>query len=258
MSTLPLLPRSIPDPEHSPLQAKTMTRWALFVGAVAAGEGIPASKLKYLITNGDIEAVTRADPTERQRFNEAVIAGRKSKLNILEIQEFCGRIAEGKTIDEAQMEVWGTIDSRLVEVIHMDEGLHAQYLRALESRSHVIFEPLLKVVADKSRDVLDNGKGGEIPNMAAVSRDKLIAETLIKVAGIYNRKDYGEQKQQTNVQVNLNYAERLEGARHRDKHRENRVTPKQMQSAVDAVFSEKTAEEWVDDKPTDTVWREET
>jgi hypothetical protein len=255
MSAIPLLPRSMPDPEHSPVQEKTMTRWGLFLGSVAAGEGLPESKKKHLVTNADIEACTRLDPLEMQRFNEACIAGRKRAWSVLQFQEFFGRIAEGKTMKQAEMEVRGTYNARLSELINMDSDLHAQYLRALESRSHVVLEPIIETVEDRSRDTLEGFKG-PIPNMAAVSRDKLIAESRFRVAAIYNRKDYGEQKQQTNVQVNVDYAGTLEAAQTRAKVRGKGVTPKQLQGAIDATFSEKP-ETWEDDKPTDTVWREE-
>lgn len=242
------------------MQEKTLTRWSQFLGAIAVGEGLPDSKKKYLITNADIEACCRHDPAEAQKFNEACIAGRKSAWSVLQFQEFFGRIAEGKTIEQAQIEVLGYSDRRMGELINMDAGLHEQYLRALEARAYVVVEPIIDMIEDRSRDTLAGPKGGEIPNMAAVSRDKNVADIRLRVAGLYNRKVFGEKvNNQVNVQI-INHAETLEAARDRAKLRDKRVTPQQMKNAIDAAFSEKPeapAETWVDE-PIDTVWREET
>lgn len=260
MSAYPLLPRGIPDPGPPPVNQKTMTRWAQFLGALAAGEGLPESKLKHYITNADIEACTRLDPLELQRYKEAVLAGRKRKFSIMQFQEFFGELAGGKTLEAAQRAVWGTYDPRLNELLIEDTDLNIMFQRALEARALVVMDDIFEVTDDRSRDTLPGPKGGEIPNNAAVNRDKLMAETRLRVAGLYNRKLYGEAKNaQVNVQI-INHAETLEAARDRALKRENRV-PAITREVIDAAFSEKTADtdtSWMDEKPTDPVWREET
>jgi hypothetical protein len=260
MSKIPQLARDVPDPSPPPTPVKTLTRWAQFLGAVAAGEGIPESKMKYYITNADIEAVTRNDPLEMQRYRDARTAGRKSKWSIMQIEEFFSKIAEGLTIQAAQVAVTGSYDPSLGQLLIEDSDLYTQYKRALEARSLSTVEGVLEVIKDRSRDTLDGPKGGQIPNMAAVSRDKLIAETTLRVVGAWNSKLYGEKKDNVQVNVQINHAETLEAARTREKLRDKRVTPAQMQAAIDATFSEKPVDNdtsWMDEQPADAQWREE-
>jgi hypothetical protein len=271
MSAVPVTPRCLPSPNQPPAPpgggppSKTLTRWDTFIGDIASGLELVEAMNKCYITRANIETMCRLDDggLQRQRWHDARLAARKSKMNELDLEEFFGRIASGLTIKEAQVEVFGAANRHMIEVITADADLYARYKRALEARTLVVVEDVLVDVRDRTRDIIVNDKG-PAPNMAAVSRDKLIAETTMRVVGSWNTKMYGEKKDQVAVQVNLNLGEKLEAARNRDKLRETRVTPKQMQSAVDAVFSEKPEPpptEWVDEpeesKPLDTVWREE-
>lgn len=265
MSAVPTTPLALSAAGNGGPPSKTLTRWDTFIGDIASGLGLAESMNKCYVTRADIETMCRLDDggLQRQRWLDARLAGRKSKLNELDLEEFFSRIAGGLTIKEAQIDVFGAENKHILEVLTADPDLYARYKRALEARTLVVVEDVLVDVRDRTRDIIVNDKG-PAPNMAAVSRDKLIAETTMRVVGAWNTKMYGENKNQVAVQVNLNLGEKLEAARTRDKLRDTRVTPKQMQSAVDAVFSEKPEPpptEWVDEpeesKPLDTVWREE-
>jgi hypothetical protein len=152
----------------------------------------------------------------------------------------------------------GVAEPDFPSLIVEDTELNTLYRRALEARALVVMEGVFAMADDDSKDTIDNGIKGEIPNMAAVTRSKLKVETRTRVAGMWNTKLYGEKKDNVNVQVNINHAERLEEARNRAQLREKRVTPKQLQGAIDAAFTAPDDTSWMDDKPADAVWREET
>jgi hypothetical protein len=272
MSKLPNTPFLLPCPNQPPTPLgggpppKTLTRWDTFIGDIASGLPLTTAMEKCYITRADIETMCRLDDggLQRQRWLDARTAGRKSAWTVFEFEDIFERIASGMKVDDAVMAVKGKTahETSFYALINSDSDLRAQYRVAKEACSLVIGEELFDYADDKRNDTLAGPKGGEIPNMAAVSRSKLQVETRLRYIGAYNARLFGEKKEAVNVQVNLNYAERLEEARTRATQRETRVTPKQMQQAIDATFSEKTATvdsdtTWMDDKPTDTVWREE-
>lgn len=243
-----------------------VTPWDSFLGAIAVGTKLEEAMLKCKVTTADIETMCRLDDggIQRQRWQDARLAGRRRKWTVFEFEDLFSRVAGGAKIDDAVMAVKGVTPQGcyFYEMINADPLLHAQYMAAKKAYSLKIGEDLFDIVDDQSRDTLA-GKHGEQSNMAAVSRDKLRAETRIRYIASYNSKLFGEKKDQVNVQVNVNHAETLEAARDRAKQRDKRVTPTQIKNAVDAVFSEKPAapaaddDKWMDDKPTDPQWRED-
>jgi hypothetical protein len=106
-------------------------------------------------------------------------------------------------------------------------------MRALALREE---QSLLEIVDNTSTDILDNGKGGQQGNTAAVLRSRLRWEARTWRLAKMDPKRFGEQsKTQVNIQIN-NHAEVLEAARTRDKVRDKGVTKEQMRDAVDATF----------------------
>lgn len=232
------------------------------MGSLASGVGIAEAKQKHLITNADIETMTRLPGgLEMERWQEARLAGRKTSWSQLDFDEICDRIAGGMKIKEALSSVRGTeAAGDFYRLVNRDPDMKAQFLEAQAAGMIALGESVLDIADDTTNDTLVGPKGGEIPNMAAVSRSKLQVESRFKRMGHYHTKLFGEKKDSVQVNVQINHAETLEAARDRAKLRDKRVTPKQMTAAIDAAFSEKTetpAETWVDE-PMDTVWREET
>jgi hypothetical protein len=259
---LPITPLGLPDPGPPPTPVKTITRWDQFLGDIAAGCGLAESMQKRYICRADIETMCRLEDggIQRQRYEDARSAGLKRVWSIFQLEDIFGFIAEGKTIEDAQMLAVGKHDPGFARLIISDPELNAKYRQALEVRALGAVEHAIAITDDMSRDTLPGPKGGEIPNMAAVSRDKLRAEMRLRVAGNWNSKLYSEKKDQINVQINVDHAATLEADRTRAKSRGAAVTPKQLAQAIDATFSEKTDLDttWMDEKPTDPQWREET
>ena len=262
MSQLPLTPKSLPNPGKPPTPSKTVERWDSFLGAIASGTPLADAMLKTYISRADIETMTRLPGgLELARWTEARHAGRKSAWSILDFEEIFARIAEGSTVVEALTAVRGTKDAvGFYHIINSDPELNAMFRKAKEACSINMVEDILPLADDKTGDVIDTPKG-PIPNNAAVQRSKLQVDTRLRIVGSYHSRLFGEKKDQVNVQVNINHAERLEEARNRATLRDKKITPKQMRDAIDATFSEKppapAAEAWEDEKPTDAIWREE-
>lgn len=257
---------SLPDPGRPPTPTKTLTRWDSFLGELASGTALEEAMKRTYVCRADIETMCRLEDggIQRQRWDDARLAGKKRAWTMFEFEEFFARIAQGLTVDAAMMAIKGvTADQTDVYyLMAMDADLRTRYKAAKEAHSLIIGESVIGIADDKTGDVLDGPKG-PIPNTANVNRDKLRVDTRFRYIGSYNQKLFGEKKDNVNVQVNIDHAGRLEEARERALLQDKRVTPKQMTSAIDAVFSEKTAAapaedtSWMDDKPTDTMWREE-
>jgi hypothetical protein len=272
MSEVPHTPIALPSPNQPPTPPgggpppKTLTRWDSFIGDIASGVKLVDAMNARFVTRADIETMCRLDDggVQRQRWHDARLSGRKREWSLFDFEDIFDRIAAGAKVDDAIMEVKGCGPGNFYALVNADPDLRAQYRTAKESYSLIVGETLMGIAADNSNDTIDNGIKGEIPNMAAVTRSKLQVDTGFRYIASYNTKLFGEKKDNVNVQVNMNLGERLEAARTREKLRDTRVTPKQMEQAVDAVFSEKPESpptEWVDEpeepKPIDTVWREE-
>ena len=239
MSTLPLLPR-LPDPEHKPGMPKTLTRWDFFLGDVAAGTPLEEARAKHLLTRADIETVVRADPLQMQRWEEARAASERSAWSIFQIEEIFTRVAQGMTVTKAVLAVVGNLNHDFYKVIGSDPDMGRRYKQAQEIAMLRLHEQIIDIADDKTGDTLDTGgKSGVVPNNAAVARSKLQVDSRFRQAGQLNSKLFGEAKQQVNVQVNLNHAERLEECRERARTR----GPSKKHTAIDVPFSEKTDEQ---------------
>jgi terminase small subunit-like protein len=266
IDSLPAIPRNIKDP---PVKAdasspRTLARWTMFLGSVAAGTPVEESMLKHLMTRADIEACLRHDPEERARWNEAKLAAKKKKFHADEIDEILEDIASGTTLTDAVQTVKpgdGRAIRDFLAIVIADPVLNTQYMAALKSRAVLEGEKLFDIADGDGDDFLDNGKGGFVPNNAKVNRDKLRVETRKGLMQSWFPKLFGENKgTQVNVQVN-NHAARLEEARTRRDSR-SALPPPISREAIEAAFKELPAApatekpEW-DDLPLDTTWREE-
>jgi|HubBroStandDraft_4_1064222.scaffolds.fasta_scaffold00106_7 hypothetical protein len=236
MSELPLLPRT-PDPVHKPGMPKTLTRWDFFLGDLAAGTPVDEARQKHLLTRADIETIIRADPLQMQRWDDARAAAERSSWSIFQIEEIFARVAQGVTVKKAVIDVIGNAGGDFYALIARDPDLMRRYKQAQEIAMLRLHEEIIELADDDSQDTLDTGgKSGTVPNNAAVARSKLQVDARFRKAGQLNGKLFGEAKQQVNVQVNLNHAERLEECRERARTR----APSAKRQAIDVPFSEKT------------------
>lgn len=260
-------PRGLPDPGPPPVPQKTLSRWAQFLGSIAAGVLLPDAMLKHYITRADIEAAVRSSAEERQRWDEARLAALKRGWSAFDFEDVFGKIAGGDTIRAALEAVKGTMNgdmySAFNRIIIADSVLHEMYLAALKARSLVMGEEIVMIADDDSKDMAHNEKG-DVPNNAAVNRSKLRVETRARLMSAWNTKMFGEAKGQTQVNVQVNYAEKLEEARARATVRSSAaVLPALTPAFIEAAFAEIPQDQdlsWLDepakDPPIDTAWLE--
>ena len=245
------------------------TRWDIFIGQLASGVGLEKAVQISRIDSATIETMCRLPGgLERQRFNDARLAGFKTTLSALAIEHFFNEITSGKHVKEAMVSAFGSERPEVYQLINSDPDMHAQYRRAQKAAMYHEFDEIKGITDDTSRDVIESTKldnrGNSVtqilPNNAAVGRDKLRMDARFKRAGILNRKVFGEDRAAA-VTVNVNYADTLEQARARaaDRGRTPRVSKAEMAQAVEAVAHPVESVEfaWMNEAATNAVWREE-
>lgn len=238
-------PRGLPDPGLPPVPQKTLSRWDQFLGSIAVGTTLPEAMLKHFMTRADIEACVRLSHEHRQAWDDARVAALKRGWSAFEFEDIFERIAGGSTVSAAVSEVKGEAVlsghtySAFNRIMIQDQTLNGQYLNALKARSLVMQEEIIELADDKTGDVIDGPKG-QLPNNAAVNRAKLQVETRRALMGAWNTKMFGEGKGQTQVNVQVNYAERLEEARSRATQRSAQpaTLPAISREFVEATFSD--------------------
>jgi hypothetical protein len=208
--------------------------WNLLLAAISRGEKLEDAMLACKITSREIEA-TLLQPLEAERWGAARGAGLRAGWSRFDIDAIYERVAAGAAIDEACVQVTGRdCSSELFRLIDMDADVGAGYLQARRIAAFRGEQEILRILDDTSRDVLETPKG-PIPNNAATQRDRARAEFRWKILGAFNPVYSETKKNQVNVQVNLNHAERLEECRERAR---TRGPTKRQIEAVDVPFSE--------------------
>lgn len=262
LANLPQTSPDLPNPGSPPVGSKTLSRWNQFLGAIAAGEGLPDSMLKYYITRADIEACVRSDPNEYEKWNAARLAAHRKVFTVMVLEDIMAEIAGGATTQAALQHVG--LDSQASsfnKLITADPEINAMFLAACKARTASMADEIIEIADDDSNDVIP-GLKGDIPNNAAVNRSKLRADIRMRLMAAYHNKLYGE-KSKGDVQVNVqvNHAAALEEARSRRDTRKVKVSPREIQAAVDAEFADYKSpedESWLDapqdNSPRETRW----
>jgi hypothetical protein len=215
-----------------------LERWNALLEAISSGAKIEDACLAARVTSAEITVFT-LNQVEAARWAAACLAAKLRRWPQLERDEIFRRLATGKKVPQVLEEVRGSADDagEFYELLDIPE-MADRYAAAQRASMRAMAERLGDIASNDSRDILDNGKGGQVGNMAAVSRDKLRVENGQWFLSAHLPEVYGQQKASTNIQINVDYAGTLEANRTRAKERGKlKVTPKQMNDAVDAVFS---------------------
>lgn len=253
MAAIQTIPARFPDPADPPTPVKIVSRWEQFLGALTTGQPVPDAMLACFIKKREIQAMINSSPLERKRYQDAKLAGIRIAYSEFDFDEFFNRVAMGDTVKEAFNQVFGR-DPPLTfyEILRGDPDLEERYKNAMKTKAVLEVEKVLDIVDDDDNDTLPGPKGGEIPNMAAVNRAKLRAETRTRLAGTWYRTLFGENEPKVQVNVQVNHAERLEEARARA--RDKTMTPRNVREFTDAVFEaaptapEPVSTDWMEDK----------
>lgn len=251
MTVLQALPARFADPGPPPVPTKIVSRWEQFLGALTTGVKMEDAMLQCYIKRREIQAMINSGALERKRYQDAKTAGLRSAYSEFDLDEFFNRVAIGGTVKSAYLEVFGVeITATFYEILRNDPDMEERYSSAMKTRAVLEVESVLDIVDDDDDDTLAGPKGGEIPNMAAVNRSKLRAETRLRLAGSWYRRLFGEKEPSVQVNVQVNHAERLEEARARA--RDKTMTPRKVTEFTEGVYTAVVPE-----PPMDTAWMEE-
>lgn len=249
------VPRGTPDGPAPPFPMRVLDRWDQFLGTLRTGAPIADAMQKHYMTRADIEACCE-DPHRRQAYNEARHVAKARTWSVFDFEEIFERIMGGMGVAEAIEQVKpghgsGPGYTGFLATISRDPVLKDQYRFALEAASLHRQDELIAIADDKSGDVLHQDKG-PVGNTANVNRSKLQVDTRYRLMAAWNRRVFGEEKHQTAVQVNVNYAAQLEEARARARTgKPTALTKAEKLEAVEAIF---TSEPEAKDDWRDTSW----
>jgi hypothetical protein len=197
--------------------------WAGLLKSLAEGTSPEDALQQHKILYREVERIVLSNPGAAQQWHEARLLGKSSRFSLLERDEIFSRLARGAPPETAVAEVRGPETAEqdvadlfeLVAAIPEWEERYASAMRVTGLRS---VQKLGAVVADDSKDTLFCEKRGLLPNPVPVQRARLRWEHETWQLGKWNPDLFGERpKNQVNVQVNVNHAERLEQARTRVK-----------------------------------------
>ncbi len=253
MSAVPQVSRDTIDPPKPPVPQRLLTRWEEFLGSIAAGVLLQDAMMKHFVTRAEIEAKCLV-AAEQKRWNEARAAARRRAWSILDLELVFAKLGGGLTVADAVNAVKDGAYDSFHDVVTLDPELNEQYLKALRLRAMHVGEGILEISDDDSADTLDTGgKSGVVPNNANVNRAKLKVDARLRLMKAWYPAVWGD-KPTTQVNVQINHAERLEGARARA--REKRAIPAGrtiVDQAIEATFIEVAPK----DDPLDTAWMNE-
>ena len=89
--------------------------------------------------------------------------------------------------------------STIYDWIGKEPSFAEHYARARESAAHTLFDQMIDIADDSSRDLLEDGSA----NNAAIQRARLQIDTRARVAGKLAPRVYGERIEQLNQTVNV-------------------------------------------------------
>jgi hypothetical protein len=214
--------------------SEELARWNSLLEQIAAGKKLEDALMKCGVTSKELTLLT-LNPLEAQRWNDARFMAKRRRWPQLEIDEILSRLAAGKEVEQALIEVRGNSDDagEFYELLDAPD-LSDRYAAAQRANALRSAASLTAIADDDSKDTLDTLKG-PIPSMAAVGRSKLRIETRQWLNGAWHER-FSDKKGTVNVQVNIDHAETLEAARTRERVRDKGV-PKINQQVIDAAFS---------------------
>ena len=113
--------------------------------------------------------------------------------------EIVTRLASGQSLHSiCKLEHMPHI-STIYDWIGREPSFAEHYGRAREQAAHTLFDQMIDIADDSSRDLLEDGSA----NNAAIARARLQIETRARVAGKLAPRVYGERIEQLNQTVNV-------------------------------------------------------
>lgn len=143
---------------------------------------------------------SRSELHDARRFKPAI--GRPTIRNEAVIAEICKELEAGRTLRQACEPKHLPNRPTVLDWMREDEELRKRIADARARGCDALAEESYEIADEASGDLLTDKDGRVYGNGAAISRAKLRIETRLKLAALWNRKEYGE-RQQIDVQGTL-------------------------------------------------------
>lgn len=246
MSTLPIVStdaasrRSPPGP--NPYRKPTVQdlaaniavdAWARLLGLIADGLSTTDAIKTVGATRALVEGMLRASPDHRRQWNEARIAAQRRDWDMDLIVAICADIAAGLTVKKA-CENQRRNPTSFLRLVLADAVVKEEYDTARRIRAEMWADDTIEIADNDGNDLDLSGRG----NVAAVKRADTRIQARQKLMADYAKDRFGDDKNKTevNVNLNLNHAERLEAA-----HARRRQLKRDEQAPIDAEVVTKPA-----------------
>ena len=163
-----------------------------------------AEKLEARKARNEAQAIEESaiwEGIEGKAQEAQAIASRKpvipyrEELAIQICEELSNGVSLARICARPEMPAQGTIYRMLAQEAFFREI----YTRARESAAHTLFDQMIDIADDSSRDLLEDGSA----NNAAIARARLQIDTRARVAGKLAPRVYGERIEQLNQTVNV-------------------------------------------------------
>ena len=141
------------------------------------------------------EGIEEASSKALEIANRKPVIPYSEELAIQICEELSNGVSLQKICARADMPAQGTIYRMLAQEAFFREI----YARARENAAHTLFDQMLDIADDSSRDLLEDGSA----NNAAIARARLQIDTRARVAGKLAPRVYGERIEQLNQTVNV-------------------------------------------------------
>lgn len=200
----------------------TGTQWAAFIGLVANGAEPTAAATQAKINPVLLEGALRTVPERFAELKEAKLAAARKDWDYESVYALCDELALNGDI-RAACAKRGKNVQQFLHLALRDPVVKDLYETAQKLRAELWNAEVISIVDNAGDDLTLDGK----PNMAAVKRSDLRAQTRMKLMEHYNDSKYGaaKNKQDVTVTVNVNAVERLEAAQKRVRNRTTQTSP---------------------------------
>lgn len=197
-------------------------QWAQFIGLVANGQDVVTAATQAAINPLLLEGVLRTVPERYQELKDAKTASARREWDYETVCAICDKIATNGNVRKV-CEASGKDPRQFLYLATHDPVVKDLYDTARLLRAELWNDEVLHIVDDEGSDMTFDGK----PNVAAVRRSALRAETRMKFMEYANEKKYGAGRGKTDVTVNVNVnaVERLEAAQKRLRQRSTLAPP---------------------------------
>lgn len=185
------------------------------IALISDGVSIPDVLITCNVTRYALDGVLRNNEAARAKYEEAKILAIYRHIDFDTLEDIFSDIASGITAKQSCEDRF--VDPGVFYKLVLKDPLAKElYQESRQIQMESMADEILTIADDDTRDMAFDKDGGDRPNSAAVQRDRLKADNRKWLMSRLHHERFGDRKQiDLEANVNVNYAERLEGARKR-------------------------------------------